>query len=225
MPRPDGPVVAIDGPAGAGKSSVARAVARRLGLLYLDTGGLYRSVGLAAMERGLDPHDAAAMSDLCGRIVVDVRAGDDGGNRFFVDGVEVTDRIRAPEVSRAASAVSAHRCVRDALLSLQRDKGARGGVVMDGRDVGTVVFPDADVKVFLTASDAERARRRHAELETRGEAADFDAVLAEQRARDARDRGRDVAPLVAAPDAIELDTSGMTLEQVIERVTELVGGV
>jgi len=224
MSRPDGPVVAIDGPSGAGKSTVAREVARRMGLLYLDTGALYRAVGFAAREGGVNPADPGAMAALCARLDLAVDAGPLGETRVHVDGRDVTGALRTQEMAALASAVSAQPCVRERLLGLQREAGARGGVILDGRDIGTVVFPDADLKVFLDASAEVRARRRADELADRGEATDPERVLAETRARDAADRGRAVAPLKAAPDAVRLDTTALTLEAVIERVCDLVRG-
>jgi CMP/dCMP kinase len=216
------PIVAIDGPSGAGKSTVARAVAKRLGLLYLDTGALYRAVGLAAREAGVDPHDDAAMARLCEELDLRLRTGADGATRVVLDGRDVTDDLRSEAVSALASAVSALPSVRARLLGLQRDAGARGGIVMDGRDVGTVVFPDARVKVFLDADPGERARRRHAELAAKGEAGDAGATLRAVAERDAADRGRALAPLVQAPDAVRIDTTHMALEDVVERVCDLV---
>jgi len=219
---PVAPIVAIDGPSGAGKSTVARAVARRLGFLYLDTGALYRAVGLKAREAGLDPTDDAAMARLCEALDLAVRAGEDGATRVVLDGRDVTGELRTEAVSALASAVSAQPSVRARLLGLQRDAGARGGIVMDGRDVGTVVFPDAKVKVFLDADPGERARRRHAELAGKGGAADAGATLRAVTERDAADRGRALAPLVQAPDAVRIDTTRMDLEAVIDRVCDLV---
>jgi len=216
------PVVAIDGPSGAGKSTVARAVAKRLGFLYLDTGALYRAVGLKARAAGVDPHDDGAMARLCESLDLGLGAGADGATRVRLDGRDVTDDLRTEAVSALASAVSALPSVRARLLGLQRDAGARGGIVMDGRDVGTVVFPDAGVKVFLDADPEERARRRHAELAAKGHAADADATLRAVAERDAADRGRALAPLVEAPDAVRIDTTGMTLDEVIDRVCGLV---
>jgi len=222
MPRPDGPVVAIDGPSGAGKSTVAREVARRMGLLYLDTGALYRAVGYKAGREGVDPDDPDAMADLCRRIGVSVFQGPLGETRVRVDGEDVTGAIRTQAVAALASAVSAQPCVRERLLGLQREAGARGGVVLDGRDIGTVVFPDADLKVFMDASPEVRAARRRDELAAKGAEADYDRILAEVRERDAADRNRAVAPLAEAPDAVRVDTTGMTLEAVIEHVCDLV---
>jgi cytidylate kinase len=197
-------IVAIDGPAGSGKSTVARAVARRLGFTYLDSGAMYRSVGLATLERGGEPADVARAIEL------------ELGERVRLDGRDVTEAIRAPEVSEAASRVAADPGVREALVAKQRELMRRGDWVAEGRDIGTVVAPDAEVKVYLTASDEERARRRADEL-----GADVGTVLAEQAIRDERDRSREHSPLEPAPGAIELDTTGLSVDEVVERVAEL----
>ncbi|MFQ5509270.1 MAG: (d)CMP kinase [Leptospirillia bacterium] len=215
------PVVAVDGPSGAGKSSVCKAVARRLGLLYLDTGALYRAIGLTATDRGVDPNDAVAMERLCDGISVELASGDGVASRVLVDGEDVTDRIRTPEVSLAAAAVSKLQCVRDKLFSIQREAGDRGGVILDGRDIGTVVFPDADVKVFLDASAAERARRRYEELISRGEAVSFEETLKDVEARDEQDRTRPISPLKKADDATLIDTTELDFETVVERICGL----
>jgi len=204
-------VIAIDGPAGAGKSTVAREVAAALGMTYLDTGAMYRCVALAATERGVDPADGEAAAALAREL----RISFDGG-RVLLDGRDVSAAIRAPEVSAAASAVSVHPGVREAMVARQRELIAGGRYVAEGRDVGTVVSPDAPLKVFLTASEEERARRRAAQT---GE--DVAAVLAAQRRRDRRDRERAHSPLRPAPDAVELDTTGLTREQVVARVVAL----
>ena len=211
-------VVTIDGPAGAGKSSVAKLLARRLGYRLLDTGAIYRSVALTAKTRGIAWSDAAA----CGQIArdLDIRfelIGDK--NHVFLGGEDVTAAIRMPDVSQGASQVSAHPDVRAGLLELQRRLGAGGGVVVEGRDTGTVVFPTADAKFFLTASETERAKRRVAEL---GVSADYETTLREIRERDQRDASRDVAPMVPASDAVIVDSSTQTLEEVVE---SLVGQV
>jgi cytidylate kinase len=198
-------VVAIDGPAGAGKSTVARALARALGFTYMDSGAMYRSVALASLERGEDPATVAPA------ITIEL------GDRVLLDGRDVTDRIRAPEVSEAASRVAADPDVRAALVAKQRELLAGGDYVAEGRDIGTVVAPDAAVKVFLTASPEERARRRAAEL-----GVDPETVLAEQALRDERDRTREHSPLQAAPGAHEVDTTGLSVDQVVERIAELV---
>ena len=197
-------VVAIDGPAGAGKSTVARAVARELGFTYLDSGAMYRAVALAALERGQPP--AAVAPEL--RIEL--------GDRVLVDGQDVTDALRTPEVSEAASVAAAEPSVREAMVAEQRRLLAGGDWVAEGRDIGTVVAPDADVKVFLTASSHARARRRADEL-----GADAAQVLAEQTIRDERDTSREHSPLQAAPDAETIDTTDLTVDEVVERIVNL----
>jgi CMP/dCMP kinase len=192
-------LIAIDGPAGAGKSTVARAVARALGFGYLDSGAMYRAAALAAL-RGGDPTR------------VSVRLGE----RVLLDGEDVTDEIRTPDVTEMASKIAADPAVRAALVELQRAQIASGDHVAEGRDIGTVVWPDAELKVFLTATPEERARRRAVEL-----GADPETVLVEQRLRDERDRQREHSPLRPAPDAVELDTTGLDLEQVVERIVAL----
>lgn len=210
-------VVALDGPAGAGKSTVARQVADALGYVLVDTGALYRGIALAAKERGVSWDDGPALGALAAG--VDLRfEPTEQGPRLRLDGEDREDHIRTLEMGDGASLVSRHPEVRDALLGLQRALGRDGGVVLEGRDIGTVVFPDAEVKVFLTASPEARADRRVKDLETRGQSASFEDVLAGIVDRDARDSSREVAPLVAAPDAVHLDTTGMTLEEVVARV-------
>lgn len=198
-------VVAIDGPAGAGKSTVARAVAAALGYTYLDTGAMYRAVALGALRRGAEPAQVAAGA----RIEI--------GDAVRLDGEDVTGAIRAPEVSEAASVVAADPAVREAMVAQQRRLLAAGDWVAEGRDIGTVVAPDAGVKVFLTASPEARARRRAAEL-----GADAATVLADQTIRDQRDAGRAHSPLAPAPDAVTIDTTDLTLDQVVARVGALV---
>jgi cytidylate kinase len=197
-------VVAIDGPAGAGKSTVARAVAERLGFTYLDSGAMYRCVALAALRLGREPAEVAPA------ITIDL------GEHVLLNGEDVSDAIRTPEVSEAASRAAADPVVRDAMVAEQRRLMSSGDWVAEGRDIGTVVVPDAAVKVFLTASPEERARRRAAELG--GDAA---TVLAEQTLRDERDRTRAVSPLRPADGAVELDTTGLAFDQVVERVVGL----
>jgi CMP/dCMP kinase len=202
--QPSSVVVAVDGPAGAGKSSVARAVAKRLGFTYLDSGAMYRGVALAARERGEEPARVAA------GLTIEL------GERVKLDGRDVTEAIRAPEVSELASRAAADPEVRRELVAKQRELLGEGDWVAEGRDIGTVVAPGAEVKVFLEASPEERARRRAAQL-----GADLDEVLAEQRVRDERDRTRADSPLVAAPGATVLDTTGLELDEVVERVAAL----
>lgn len=214
-------VVTIDGPAGAGKSSVAKQLARRLGYRLLDTGAIYRAVALAAQTSGTAWIDAAACAAIARAL--DIRfdfVGDK--NHVFLGDRDVSQAIRAPEISQGASQVSAHPEVRAALLELQRRLGAGGGVVVEGRDTGTVVFPTADAKFFLTASEAERARRRVAELAAAGTVVDYDVTLREIAERDRRDASRDTAPMVPAPDAVLVDSSMQTLEQVVDSLAALV---
>ncbi len=214
MLRKNGLVIAIDGPSGAGKSTLARLLASRLGYLYIDTGAMYRAVGWKATREGTDPADEQKLAELCGRVAVTIKH-DANGQRVFVDDVEVTAEIRTPEMGMMASAVSRSPSVRARLLTLQRSLGAEGGVVMDGRDIGTVVFPGADVKFFLDASAEERGRRRYAELREKGMDVDRDRITQEIRDRDRQDSGRAIAPLKRADDAILIDSSAMTIDEVL----------
>jgi CMP/dCMP kinase len=198
-------VVAIDGPAGAGKSTVARGAAEALGFTYLDSGAMYRAVGLMAMRHGTRPAELAEALDI------------DLGERVIANGEDVTELIRTPEVSEAAAKVATDPQVREALVKKQREKLSSGDWVAEGRDIGTVVAPDAELKVFLTASAEERARRRAEELGT-----DVDTVMRDQAMRDQSDMDREHSPLKLAPDAVELDTSGRTVDEVVQDVVELV---
>jgi cytidylate kinase len=214
-------VVAIDGPAGAGKSTVARGVAERLGYTLLDTGALYRSVALVAQRKGIAWVDAPALGALAATLEVEfVRDGQ--ATRVLADGCDVSAEIRRAEISEGASCVSALPEVRKGLLDVQRRVAARASVVAEGRDIGTVVFPNAQAKFFLVANPETRARRRALELETAGRPADFAQVLSDMVARDARDSGRSVAPLRRAEDAIEIDSSGATPTEVVERMLKIV---
>jgi cytidylate kinase len=216
-------VVTIDGPAGAGKSTVAKQLARRLGYRLLDTGAIYRAVALSAQRRGTAWSDAEACAAIARDL--DIRfdfVGDK--NHVFLADEDVSSAIRTPEVSQGASQVSAHPPVRAALLDLQRRLGSGGGVVVEGRDTGTVVFPKAEAKFFLTATEEERARRRVAELTATGAAVDYEKTLSEIRERDARDASRDVAPMKPAEDAVLVDSSTQTIEQVVESLAGLVEG-
>jgi len=215
------PLVAIDGPAGAGKSTVTRAFAERLGLVYLDTGAMYRSVTWLVQSRGVDPGDAAAIAPLLEGLDLQLRSLPGGGQQVLVNGEDVSLAIRSPEVTASVSAVAAHRCVRQALTAQQKAMGAKGGLVAEGRDIGTAVFPDADLKVFLTATVQERARRRALDLEQRGFPVPERATLEEQIAeRDRLDSTREEAPLVQADDALELVTDGLSIDAVIQVLME-----
>ncbi|NPA25987.1 MAG: (d)CMP kinase [Chloroflexi bacterium] len=217
-------MIAIDGPAASGKSTLARRLAEALGYLYFDTGVLYRAVTWAALQRGLSPRDEAAMTRLASELAIDVRPpsqADGRSNDVWVDGQDVTWAIRSPEVDAWVAAVAAHPGVRQALLEVQRRIGRQGRVVMVGRDIGTVVLPEADFKIYLDASLEERARRRYEELRARGQPVSFDEVLARMRARDRTDAGRSVAPLRPAPDAWVLVTDGLTPDQVFTRVWDV----
>ena len=208
--------VAIDGPSGAGKSTLARAAAKELGLLYVDTGAIYRTVALYALRRGAEPKDAAAVAALLPEVGITMDYDPGGLQRMRLNGEDVTDQIRTQEVSMAASAAAAHPAVRAFLLDMQRDMAEKYSVIMDGRDIGTVVLPDAEVKVFLTASADVRARRRCRELEQRGTPQPFEEVLRDIEERDFRDTHREAAPLRQSEDAVALDTSALSFQQSLE---------
>ncbi|MBF0165945.1 MAG: (d)CMP kinase [Magnetococcales bacterium] len=213
-------VVAVDGPAGAGKGAVCRSAAQRFGLAYLETGALYRAVGLIGLRNGLT--DADALARVAGTMPFGFRALEDGRYGAYLGEEEVTLALRAEEVGQTASKVAAMPGVRAALLSFQRRYGGGRNVILDGRDVGSVVWPDADLKIFLTASLEERARRRAVELQARGEAVNLTELLARMAERDARDAGRAYAPMAAAPGAILVDTSPLTLEESCQAVWRLI---
>lgn len=204
--------VAIDGPSGAGKSSLAKRLAADLGYVYVDTGAMYRSIGLYAVRQGADLQDAAAVAALLPQIQLDIRL-EDGTQHVYLNGEDVSEAIRAEEIGMAASAVSAYPAVRAFLLDTQRGLAANQNVLMDGRDIGTVVLPHATVKIFLTASAEARAQRRCKELQDKGQPADFATVLADIRQRDDQDTNRAVAPLRQAEDAIRVDTSDIDFDQ------------
>ena len=204
--------VAIDGPSGAGKSSLAKRLAADLGFVYVDTGAMYRAIGLYAVRQGVNLHDAAAVAALLPHIRLDIRL-EGGAQHVYLNGEDVSAAIRAEEIGMAASAVSAHGPVRDFLLETQRSLAAGQNVLMDGRDIGTVVLPNATVKIFLTASAEARARRRCKELQEKGQPADYATVLADIRQRDEQDTHRAIAPLRQAADAIRIDTSEIDFEQ------------
>ena len=205
--------IGIDGPSGAGKSTLARSIAAKLGYLYVDTGAIYRTIGYYIFTKEIDPKDEAAVTARLPEVHVELTYGEDGLQHMLLNGRDVTAQIRLPEVSLYASAVSAHRSVRAFLLDMQRQLARTHSVIMDGRDIGTVVLPDADVKVYLTASAQARARRRCAELEQRGTPEAFEKVLREIEERDWNDTHRDVAPLRQAEDAVLLDTTELDFRE------------
>ncbi|MBI3178232.1 MAG: (d)CMP kinase [Deltaproteobacteria bacterium] len=212
-----GIVVAIDGPAGAGKSTVARRVAEALGYTLVDTGAIYRAVALLAQRAGVAPTQDAVLGDIVRGLNISFELAG-GVNRMLVSGEDVTGAIRTPAVSMLASTVSARPTVREGLLPLQRKLAGEGGAVLEGRDIGTVVCPDAAVKIYLDASPEERARRRHAEEVSRGKASDSTQVLADVKRRDAQDQGRALAPLKPAPDALRIDSTALSIDQVVAKI-------
>jgi cytidylate kinase len=220
-----GPIIAIDGPAGAGKSTVARHLAQHFGLLNLETGAMYRAFALKAILSDQDFDDSAALEQLARATTITLEPSR-AGNRVYLDARDVTERIRDVDVTQGASRISVHPAIRAWMVDLQRDMGRKGGVVMEGRDIGTVVFPDADIKVFLEASPEARSQRRYEQNSASGsaQAHKFDraAVSKELRERDERDRNRADSPLQPAVDAIVIDSTEMSLEQVLTRIEELV---
>jgi len=221
-PRRLRPVIAIDGPAGAGKSTLAAHLARRFGFLNLETGAMYRALALKAMNTQTPFADEAALARLTETTRIDLESRASDTNRVLLDGADVTRRIRDKDVSEAASQVSVHPRVRAWMVERQRALGELGGVVMEGRDIGTKVFPDAELKIFLDAQDEIRGQRRYLQTAGSNDAPTPEAVLAAVRDRDSRDRNRAASPLQPAPDAIHLDTSGLTLEQVCALAEEMV---
>ena len=213
--------IALDGPSGAGKSSLAKDIARHFGIVYLDTGALYRTVGLAAKLRGIDPHSEEKVAQMLPSITVDVRI-ENGEQQVYLDGERVGDRIRTPEASMYASAVSALPCVREFLYDTQRSFAKSNSVIMDGRDIGTVILPDADVKIYLTASDEVRAKRRQLELEAKGIKSTLDEVLSDMKRRDAADSNRKIAPAVKADDAVLLDNSCLNPAETLEAAIKII---
>ena len=217
-----GPCIAIDGPVGAGKSTIARLVAQGLGYTYIDSGAMYRALAWAARQSGVDSDDSQAVIHVLQRTDIDLRPQAEGANRVFVDGRDISGEIRSPEISQLASKLSAIPRVRRRMVALQQEMASDGCVVMEGRDIQTVVLPDAEVKIFLTASAEERARRRWEELQGRGLDADLQQVLADIEARDARDSTRVDSPLKPAPDAVHVNTDGLAIEQVVANVLAIV---
>ena len=214
--------IAVDGPSGAGKSSLAKAIAAKLHILYVDTGAIYRTIGCYARRQGVDAADTQAVIALLPQVKIGMRYDDQGLQHMLLQGEDVTEEIRLPEISLYASAVSAIPEVRAFLLEMQRDFARRSSVIMDGRDIGTVVLPDADVKIFLQADVEVRARRRERELLERGTPRPFDQVLAEMKERDYNDTHRAAAPLRAAEDAVTVDTSELDFQQSKERLLEII---
>ncbi len=211
--------IAIDGPAGAGKSTIAKAAAKELGFLYIDTGAMYRAIGLKALSMKLE--EDIDIAEMTGETDIEITLLPDG-QHIILDGADVTDKIRTPEVSMAASRVSAIGEVRQTLVGLQRKIAGKNDVIMDGRDIGTVVLPEAEVKLFLTASAEDRARRRYEEMLQKGEKADYESFLEYIKNRDYNDSHRAVSPLKAAEDAYIMDTTGNTLEQSVKMITDYI---
>lgn len=214
--------IAIDGPSGAGKSSLARKLAEAFRFIYVDTGAIYRTLGLAAYRRGIDRKDEAAVMELLPKIKIEMGYNEAGEQRMYLDGEDVSEEIRLPEISICASDVSAHQAVRSYLLEMQRELARKNNVIMDGRDIGTVVLPDAELKIFLTASSEARARRRMLEQKNKGIEEKFEDVLREIEYRDKQDSSRAAAPLKAAADALVVDTSDIDFEESFRLLAELV---
>lgn len=213
--------IAIDGPGGAGKSTAAKTLAKKLGIIYVDTGALYRTIGYYVRSKNVDPKDAPAVERLLPEISVEL-GYENGAQVVYLNGENLGDRIRTPEMSMYASAVSAIPAVRAFLLETQREIARKNSVIMDGRDIGTVILPDADVKIFLTASNECRAKRRYDELCAKGIETTYEDVLAEMNARDHADSTREVAPAVAAPDAVVFDNSWMEAHETVEGLLKIV---
>lgn len=213
--------VAIDGPAGAGKSTIAKAAAKKLGYIYVDTGALYRAVGVYSLRNGVDTTDGEAVAETLPHIRVELKF-QEGVQHVYLNGEDVSEEIRTPQASMAASHVSAVPAVRQFLFDLQRDIAAKNNCIMDGRDIGTVVLPHAQVKIFLTASPEARAKRRFIELQAKGAKDTFEQVLADLKQRDYNDSHREVAPLKPADDSVLVDTTALTLEASVEKVIEVI---
>lgn len=216
--------VAIDGPAGAGKSTMAKALARKLGFVYVDTGAIYRTVGYHMNLMGIGPRDRDGVERLLDDVNLDITYDEIGAQHMMLNGFDVTGEIRTPEMGKIASDISAQPAVRAFLLDMQREVARKHSVIMDGRDIGTVVLPNADVKIYLTASAEIRAKRRLKDFRDAGQKTDFDRVLREIEERDRRDMTRAIAPLKQAKDAVLLDTSDLTLEQSVQAMEEIIRG-
>ena len=214
--------IAIDGPAGAGKSTIARRIAKELGYQYVDTGAIYRTVEYFMDLWGVSPKDVDGVSRYIDELTVAIEYDEDGLQHMIMNGMDVTNDIRTPEISKMASDVSAHACVREMLLDMQQDVAKQYNVVMDGRDIGTVVLPKANVKIFLTASAEVRAKRRTMELEAKGEKANYNQILKAIQERDYNDSHRAIAPLKMARDSVKVDTSEMDIDQVIDTIMDIV---
>ena len=214
--------VAVDGPSGAGKSTLAKAIAAKLGILYVDTGAIYRTIGYAVKRRGIEPRDEAAVRAILPELEIGMRYEADGEQHMLLNGQDVTREIRLPEISMYASAVSALLAVRAFLLEMQRDLARKHSVIMDGRDIGTVVLPDATVKIFLTASPEARATRRWKEYQAKGIDTPYEEVLADVKQRDYQDTHRAAAPLKQAEDAVLLDTSELDFEQSLDAMKQII---
>lgn len=214
--------IAIDGPAGAGKSTIAKRLAKELGFYYVDTGAIYRTVAYFMDLLGVAPKDVDGISRYIDELTIDIAYDENGQQHMIMNGMDVTDDIRTPDISQKASLVSAHGVVRDMLLDMQRDVAKKHNVIMDGRDIGTVVLPRAQVKIFLTASAEVRAQRRHLEMQAKGGKDSFEKVLADIKLRDHQDSTREIAPLKQAKDAVLVDTSNMDIAEVITFIRNIV---
>lgn len=212
--------IAIDGPAGAGKSTIAKKLAKKISFIYVDTGAMYRAMGYYFIQHGIAAEDEKAIEEACGKIQVTL-AYENGVQKVLLNGTDISDKIRQEEVGNMASATSGYPFVRAKLLDLQRDMAAQHNVIMDGRDIGTCVLPEAQLKVFLTASVEVRAKRRFDELTQKGENCDLDAIAQDIKERDERDMNREIAPLKAAEDAVMLDSSNLNIDEVVEAIYEL----
>ena len=215
--------IAIDGPAGAGKSTIARRLAKELGYYYVDTGAIYRTVAYFLDLLGIGPKDVDGVERYIDELTVEIEYDEDGVQHMIMNGMDVTNDIRTQDISQKASLVSAHAVVREVLLDMQRDVAKHHNVIMDGRDIGTVVLPKADMKIFLTASPEVRAQRRTAELIAKGQKANYDQILKEIQQRDYQDTHRPIAPLKMAKDSVKVDTSELDIEGVISAIREIVG--